>query len=1788
MARKPTSSCRSVSLGPGSDGRYKRTHIAKGSSFTDQLLAILHRTFRQTLRAKVLLLTEIVLPLMFIVITLILWGLWPPFGGRARQFIDYSPYASSAATLHKQLACYNGSEGAPIPGLCDCSWISVFTSYTVSCAGNYDTVPYKHLCYVDLPFDSSNTTVNGYAVGEIKGANKVVQLWIGSYNSTLFVIPTLDEVIIFQWLARIGRPTAKGDGNLLSSSIAAGLLPNSKQSAIMCSGALYFVGTPAQVTPLLEYFRKESVLFDDVYGGTYATSEEAEARVRATELNWAIVELNAFDANMFDVSIRMNSTALPTFDLPYDPSYGGGFYSSRADLYAVAGFLSLQQIITEHYLRLVVGDVVIDKDLPVDHYMAVAGYINFVTQPLLTVAGILLPLIFVMAYLYPVSQLTKRIVLEKELRIREAMQIMGLGNAPIYTSWYITFFLPNFLVAIISLVAIRLTYITTTNILILLLVHFIYLVTCVPLAGFYSAFFSKARLASLLTPLLYFVFAMPVFAIESANTAAITVFCIFPPTAYAVTILGIIHHEIAGGFSDASWHDVLDTPPVSLSITMMAVDFVLYNVLMLYLDKVMPKQWGTPKHPLFFIIDPIKWLGNSQQIRLGGGLDGRAESGVFEDEGEGEGEGDVVILDGLRKVYSRGGKTFIAVNNLYWGMREGEITVLLGHNGAGKTTVLDMMTGMVEPDEGDCYVYGNSVRTELDQVRRQIGYCPQHNILWEELTCRDHLEFFGRIKGLRGWELEDAVCRMLYETNMLDKMDQPVKSLSGGQKRKLSVSVAFVACSRLVFLDEPTAGMDVGARRYTWELLRRMSEKHTIMLTTHYMDEADLLGHKIGIMSRGRLKCSGSSVFLKSHLGLGYSITMSLQNGSSSERVSELVRSSVNGAREVGVNGSEVMYRLPDKSVLQFPAFLDRLEAFQNELGVRGYSLSATTLEEVFLRVSSEDVEREHTEDPSTLISADVLSAQENLIWSCGLVSGRKALLWSQFKATMTKRFWNGMRDRKMQFFQIVCPVVCILIAMLLSLISLASADSITLNKDIYPGEALVDMSGCDEMLGRNALFDTFTVRHSRYMNALNLSMYMVDTFLFEPMLRVEGLMCRDPDWANSVKAPNNVIHILNSSTYHQGPISMNSVYQALYKKYTGKDARFRLAAGTMPRSRGEKTMQDQLKTILIGAIVMIPFTFLPSNPVAWVVKERECKARHLQNVSGLSFYVYWLSNLIFDITAYLITMCLVLLIFTCFNRVEYVASDRIGATFVLFVVYGLSSTTTGYVLSFLFEEHSNAQTMVMAVCFVTGFLLVMIVYIMSLLPATMQAGVILKWITRVVPSFAIGEGIINMAMLTHQQAVVEDLSPWSMDTIGWACVYMGIEFPVFFAITLFIDHPVRRLWTQRRGYNAHAASRAVSEEDSDVEEVRRAVYANEDDDVNDDMVRVVDLRKVYRNGKEAVRNLTFSVAPGEVFGFLGTNGAGKTTTIEMLCQDIIPTSGKAYVCGYDIVEESEEALKCIGYCPQFDATLDLLTVEEHLYLYAGVRGIRYEERAGVVSALLRICELSTYRHTTSAQLSGGNRRKLSVALSFIGGPRVVFLDEPSAGMDPVARRGLWKAIEKVAKNSSVVLTTHHLEEVEALAHRVAIMVDGALRCIGDKTQLKNKFGTGFEMSIRVLYGHDTTPLLDWVKRTFAEATLNECKGQRFVFTLPPTIGPSEVFRLLQHNKERLGITDYSVSQTSIEQVFLKISGELEEATGFGHTPQDYPTQTSRSSSVVNHLSSDSASSASSSNTSSR
>jgi len=1169
-------------------------------------------------------------------------------------------------------------------------------------------------------------------------------------------------------------------------------------------------------------------------------------------------------------------------------------------------------------------------------------------------------------------------------------------------------------------------------------------------------------------------------------------------------------------------------------------------------------------------------------------------------------------------------------------------------------------------------------------VRHEIGFCPQHNILWDNLTCREHLRFFATLKGTASLNMQDVgapaalqpadggsehsvdaskpdaaaqlekdIEAILAEVDLIEKADTYAGNLSGGQKRKLSVALAFVGGSRFIVLDECTAGMDVAARRHTWGLIKRMSAGRTVLLTTHFMDEADLLGNTIAIMSKGKLRCAGNPSFLKSRLGVGYSLTLALDlERPDPDAVVALVRKHIPHLELLASSMSEVSLRLPMVDVPKFPELFDAIDGGRKAgtLGVRGYGISVTTLEEIFLRIGVEEEESDAvggkvaspvavatvpaeeikvkscdadggTEEGSPVVEVDpsemtppygedkegsaarppeldnahlsvqpqqstevfvspsMLAAKrrqeacERMTWGARDVEELSAsrreghgAIKSKYQATMhgqlytllLKRAKYARRDMRTIVLQIVMPIVCISLAMLIALVEFPNAVPLTLRADAYPTAEFV-YGGCPA--GFEAFPDPGSVlvpAVPNTTNAFNTSEFLMRTYHTHTTERIVGVHCYDSRIVEKIEVPMLPLPIViptpasvlfvNESARHGAPMALAEFHGTWARlKRNNATPDWRLTSFPLPFNERESLQADAVITLLIGMFILIPFTFIPSTFVSFIVKEREVKAKHLQVISGMNFFIYWLSNFIFDITSFFITSLLVMAIFGMFGREEYVGSAELFfCMLVLFMLYGFAGVAGSYFVSFAFDSHSTAQNIVMLGNFIAGFLLVLVVYIMSFIDSTAEAAKVMRYIFRIIPSYALGEGILNVAALLLIKSVYGlEPSPFTKDIAGWPMIYLGISAVLFSTLTLLIDHPSRRM---RQHHLTHSDEPAppIEDEDADVAAERQAIESGERDAT--DVVIVRGLNKVWPIPTEpfqkvAVRNLSMGVHPHEVFAFLGTNGAGKTTAISILCGEFMPTRGKGSVLGNDVVDEAADARAHIGYCPQFDALHDLLTPIEHLMLYAGLRGMPDDRAMEAADILMEACDLTPHKNKIAQSLSGGNKRKLSLALSLIGQPAVCFLDEPSAGMDPKARRAMWDVIEHLSKHCSVVLTTHHLEEVEVLAHRAAIMVDGALKCVGSLQHLKNRFGSGFELVVRV---HDTDHV-EPVKAALAEklptATLKETRNLRFTYALPQEVALSDTFRAVEAAKA-LGIDDYALAQSSIEQVFLRISAD--------------------------------------------
>ena len=310
-------------------------------------------------------------------------------------------------------------------------------------------------------------------------------------------------------------------------------------------------------------------------------------------------------------------------------------------------------------------------------------------------------------------------------------------------------------------------------------------------------------------------------------------------------------------------------------------------------------------------------------------------------------------------------------------------------------------------------------------VRKLIGICPQHDVLFLSLTVSEHLHFYAALRGVPEAQLDRVVTQKIAQVGLTEKAAVRAGSLSGGMKRKLSLAISLVGDSKAVFLDEPTSGMDPYSRRSTWNTLQSEKDGRVMILTTHFMEEADLLGDRIGIMAEGKLHCCGSPLFLKRRFGQGYTLSITRNSSCVVKTLQDSVTRLVPGAVLTSAVGTEIMFKLPVQAVDSFPPLLKMLDE-DRSLGVDQTGVSITTMEEVFCNIASES----DTANQNAMLTDSGENASNNLhrtqrvrpVSKLETMSPTEVFL-LHFKAMFLKRWQYGRRDHISIAFTTILPV---------------------------------------------------------------------------------------------------------------------------------------------------------------------------------------------------------------------------------------------------------------------------------------------------------------------------------------------------------------------------------------------------------------------------------------------------------------------------------------------------------------------------------------------------------------------------------------------------------------------------------------------------------------------------------------------------------------------------------------------------------------------------------------------
>uniref|UniRef100_A0A672NJY1 ATP-binding cassette sub-family A member 3-like n=1 Tax=Sinocyclocheilus grahami TaxID=75366 RepID=A0A672NJY1_SINGR len=1420
-----------------------------------------------------------------------------------------------------------------------------------------------------------------------------------------------------------------------------------------------------------------------------------------------------------------------------------------------------------------------------------------------------LPLLLVLSFTYTSLNIVRAVVQEKERKLKEYMRMMGLSNWLHWSAWFLMFFLflsiSIFFVTVLICLKVSpngavLTYSDPTLVFVFLLV---FAVSTINFSFMISAFFSRANVAAAAGGFIYFLSYLPYIFLwpryDLLSHAQKVSACLISNVAMAMgaQLIGMFESKGTG----IQWHNLFEPVTVdddfSLAqvLGLLLVDSVLYGLVAWYMEAVFPGEYGVPR-PWYFFILPSYWC-SSPRVAL---LKEKEEEEEAEKVSKGEfieeepaGLVSGVKIKHLAKVFKVGNKTKEAVRDLTLNMFEGQITVLLGHNGAGKTTTLSMLTVNFV---GFCY-FIRSFSICLD------GFI---HFYFQVLVI-----LMNQLKGYPRKKIPDEVDRILRILNLEDKRHARSKTLSGGMKRKLSIGIALIGDSKVVMLDEPTSGMDPSARRATWDLLQGEKRGRTILLTTHFMDEADLLGDRIAIMASGELQCCGSSLFLKNKYGAGYHMVIVKDAFCNVSEITRLVHMYVPDATLESSAGAELSYILPKESTSRFELLFAELEMNRDELGIASYGASVTTMEEVFLRVgklvdSSLDIQaiqlpalqyqherRSHdwTMDDSSSISGmtDVTDFTDSgtMISEDGSnikLNTGAGLYMQQFYAMFLKRALYSWRNWKVMVAQFLVPLIFTVLALVVAhtlpgsqitpLLRLPlkqyGPTHVPVAVDVNAGPLATALAKIytAQLPSQNAIAAT---------NITDLSEYVLYNAMREGGAFNEHCVVGATFRSRSRKN-TEVIGYFNNQGYHTPATALMLVDNALYKLLAGPDASIQTGNYPMPRNMSE-TAQSQLSEGQTGFVIAINLMFgmasLASTFALLLVSERSVKSKHVQQVSGVYLSNFWFSALLWDLINFLLPCLLMLVVFRVFSVKAFVAENHLVDVLLLLLLYGWAVIPLMYLLSFLFSTAATAYTRLTIFNILSGtatFLAVTIMTIPELKLVDMSH--LLDKIFLIFPNYCLGmsfsEFYQNYEIITFctsstfaeilckYKNITYQVNYFSMDEpgVGRFLVAMSIQGVVFIILLFLIElrcvHILLNL-CRRRKKVLLLAEEALQPEDRDVAEERKRVL--ECQPVVESMVGspliLQELSKVYSGWKSllAVDRLSLAVGKGECFGLLGFNGAGKTTTFKMLTGDESITSGDAFIDGYSILQDVKKVQQRIGYCPQFDAVLDHMTGRETLSMYARLRGIPEKYVTACVENVLRSLLLEPHADKLVRSFSGGNKRKLSAGMALIGGPPVIFLDEPSTGMDPVARRLLWDAITRTRESGkAVIITSHSMEECEALCTRLAVMVNGQFKCLGSPQHLKSKFGSGYTLLAKVrveteLEEMDLQLFKDFIESTFPGSLLkDEHQGMVHYHLTDKTLTWAQVFGVLETAKEKYSIEDYCVSQISLEQVFLSFA----------------------------------------------
>eukprot|EP01054_Gregarina_sp_Poly1_P010376 Gregarina_sp_Poly_1__10375@NODE_742_length_6486_cov_31_922729_g553_i0_p1_GENE_NODE_742_length_6486_cov_31_922729_g553_i0NODE_742_length_6486_cov_31_922729_g553_i0_p1_ORF_typecomplete_len1825_score202_40ABC_tran/PF00005_27/1_8e27ABC_tran/PF00005_27/6_4e18ABC2_membrane_3/PF12698_7/1_3e24ABC2_membrane_3/PF12698_7/8_8e21AAA_21/PF13304_6/3e11AAA_21/PF13304_6/2_7ABC2_membrane/PF01061_24/2_1e07ABC2_membrane/PF01061_24/9_4e02ABC2_membrane/PF01061_24/3_7e06AAA_15/PF13175_6/2e05AAA_15/PF13175_6/4_9e03AAA_ len=1009
-------------------------------------------------------------------------------------------------------------------------------------------------------------------------------------------------------------------------------------------------------------------------------------------------------------------------------------------------------------------------------------------------------LIWVSVFVLPNLRLVQTLMEEKETKVREFIQVYGASDFAYWCGMYFG----NFVISTIQSAVITLLcwlFLDTGNFMALFFLTILFMASCVSLSIFLTSLIDSTRVSLFVYTLIYLLLFAPFVSITvaSANsTAKVVATLLAPPSALACGL-----DRFIGGFRNSPSVAQISSDDqlaayckihTAFIFVFLAFDVAVYLAVGWYLYQIRPGPFGVPKR-WTFIFQKQYWVnyGREWAPRRKPWATPKTfhplemVSDLFEKNYKEGAVEPLVVVDEVHKIFvanrlsfqrfvdwmcvkldigvRRPPEGFHALKGVSLIVYPGEITVLMGRNGSGKSTLMSVLSGFLDATSGNVSVGGYDVHRVVGRARQCVGFSPQSTFFLDAMTVGEQFRFAASLKNIPPHIAACDIEVILKMLNIYDKVDWLPKRLSEGEKKRISIGLAFMGNPKVIMIDDLSTGLDVLSRRIVWNALREMKKHRAIIVTSHSPDEACQIADRVAILEQGQLKCNGSPIFLKSRFELGYTLSLidTEEYEDTRHQVSDIVLSRCPNATLMNALGIELLYKIPFSDAQHIRGLLKDLEYNMDRLGLRCLSIGTTTLTEV-LEKTCED----------TTAEAEIRKARQAEIHSQMALASYLTRMLSASKGDAvdplrhTSQAPNSIRvirrvsDPKME------PEYSARSTESSHWSSLAiSADTARWSQGGY----VVNEAG---YIGNPTVFAEARVRFRLARTKYNAFVRNVVAMFWKRLhcTRKDGYLLQ-------YQALFPAAFILLYS------LTLTLTYKSLQTEAFG------VAAGSESLYEHDEAgsandRHQAWNTVMLLCWIVIGCELIPSVWANYVTHERATGSKLHQHAAGIPLFLYWVGELMWDGVVFFLSGILVCFV-VWINQGILFQVETAPLFLLALVLFACSSASGAYFLSFFFQSGTTIQAVMIAGGVVIPGL---VGAFHAIQPSAYDQW--LTWILLLIPHCAFAQICYTIGFECEMRTgpPKQVFCPRLMDAqyCLYPCLYMAVESLIYFLMVVFLD----------------------------------------------------------------------------------------------------------------------------------------------------------------------------------------------------------------------------------------------------------------------------------------------------------------------------------------------------------------------------------------------------------------